>query len=63
MRTENASDSLLVDARININSDGTCQVRFSDKKYPFEFSSYEEYESTGFDAGSMFLMWIFGALT
>lgn len=61
MRTENDSDSLLVDARININSDGTCQVRYSDKKYPFEFSSYEEYESTDFDAGSMFLMWIFGA--
>ena len=61
MHSENSSDSLSVDSRININSDGTCQVRCADNNYPFEFSSYEQYESSGFDVGSMFFLLLLGA--
>ena len=47
-------------SRVNIDNNGTCQIRYSDKSYPFKYSSESLYEASYGDIGSMFFMMLAG---
>ena len=55
-----SADSLSIYTRVNIDNNGTCQVRYSDKSYPFKYSSESLYEASYGDIGSMFFMMLAG---
>ena len=63
MKSEDSTDSLSIYSRINIDNNGSCQVRYSDKTYPFKYSSESLYEASYGDIGAMFFMMLAGGYT
>lgn len=48
-------------SRVSFSSDGTGQVRYSDKKYSFSFGSCSLYESSGTDLSGLLSLFLFGS--